>query len=124
MKNGKIAVMTIVVETEEVIGLVSANSIKDMMSHWYPDLISIDIQESQIDDTREKPDPPWFCQQCKWCHNKQCWFNDSFQSELDGDVDVCFEPKDKSIDKQAVIDKYWKEIYRLAEEDQKNKKID
>lgn len=108
-KEGKIAVMRIVVKTEEEIGLVSANSIKDMMSHWYPDLISIDIQESLEDDTREKADPPEICQQCKNCHNKQCWFGDFYNEDFDGDVDVCFEPKHESIDKQASLYKYWEE---------------
>lgn len=121
MKDGKIAVMEIKLKTEEVLGIVNWNSLKEMFGHWYGYiLISMDVKEYQEEDTREKVEPPEICQQCKWCHNKQCWFNDTFHDAFDGDVDVCFEPEHESIDKQLILDKYWEKIHKLAKEDQKN----
>jgi len=121
MKGGKIAVMDIKIKTEEVLGLATYNSLKELFTHWYGDiLISIDFKESQEDDTRSKEEPPEICQQCKWCHNKQCWFDDHYHNAFDGDIDVCFEPEHESIDKQLILDEYWEKIHKLAEENQKN----
>ncbi len=111
-KKGKIAVMDIKIKTEEILGLAQANSVKSMLVHWCGgSLISIDIQESLEEDTREKPVIPFPCNvPCKWVANSQCWFNDCFHGDFDGDFDTCFEPKNESIDKQVIIDKYWENI--------------
>ena len=121
MKNGKIAVLTVKIKTESPLNYPEIKSLKDTLEHWWGDLlISVDSQESQEEDTREKPKVPEICGKCKWCHNKQCWFNDTFHGEMDGDVDVCFAPKHESIDKQSILDKYWEDIEKLVKEDVKN----
>lgn len=117
MKNGKIAVLNIKVKTESHLNLPEITSLKEMMSHWWGErLISVDVQEGEEKDNREKPDPPEICQQCKNCHNKQCWFGDYFNMDLDGDVDVCFDAKTGNT--QEILDKYWENIAKLIAKNQ------
>lgn len=117
MKNGQIAVLNIKVKTESPLNLPEITSLQEMMSHWWGErLISVDVQEGEEKDNREKPDPPEICQLCKYCHNKQCWFEDIFHEDLDGDYDVCFIAKIGNT--QEILNKYWEKIEKLAKEEE------
>jgi len=55
MKNGKIAVLNVKIKTESPLNYPEIVSLQEMMGHWWGErLISIDTQESQEEDIREK----------------------------------------------------------------------
>lgn len=105
--------MKITLKTETPLGLTTINSLRDLFKVWYGDvLISCEIEEDMIKDKRYKPEPPEICQQCKWCTNTQCWFEDQYHPDFDGDWENCFTPKDESIDRESIISEYYNKLLK------------
>lgn len=92
MKNGKIAVVKIEIKSEEIINDGVISYIENLIKHHIGDtIISVNTTQRRKRDRRRKPSTPFPCNLCKWCHNKQCWYEDNFYPEFDTFYEDCFD---------------------------------
>jgi len=88
----------------------TAKILEDLINHHYSG-IAINKATSEIKlvkDKRKLPKPPFPCNKCFWCKGRECWFEDEYYGEFDGDYETCFIPRKKGVDKDKVIEEYFR----------------